>query len=101
MINSEDPCCTHANEGCCEQNPAHQLQQWRQCRPHALSIEWVIPKGWLIKLYEEGIRFRGFAQQQQLDHSAPDELGQGLCILDVMPAIEFEPNSITCAVMKS
>ena len=56
-FNSENPSCTQANQGCGEQHPAHQLKPLREWRSHGLSVEWVVPKGWFIKFFQQRVGF--------------------------------------------
>ena len=56
-LNSENPGCTQANQGCGEQHPAHQLKPLREWRSHGLSVEWVVPKGWFIKFFQQRVGF--------------------------------------------
>ena len=56
-LNSENPGCTQANQGCGEQHPAHQLKPLREWCSHGLSVEWVVPKGWFIKFFQQRVGF--------------------------------------------
>ena len=56
-LNSENTGCTQANQGCGEQHPAHQLKPLREWRSHGLSVEWVVPKGWFIKFFQQRVGF--------------------------------------------
>ena len=100
-LNSENPGCTQANQGCGEQHPAHQLKPLREWRSHGLSVEWVVPKGWFIKFFQQRVGFQFLASQQQLNHLIPDESSQAFCLLSLMPGLELDRRHITCVVVKS
>jgi hypothetical protein len=58
LLNSENTGCTKANQGCGEQHPAHHLKPLCEWSPHGLSVEWVVPKWWFIKFFQQRVGFQ-------------------------------------------